>query len=130
MLYAVVGVQVAFTVPQGASWPPGLSSLFHNSICNSLATFWYGIYSCLYLHYSPSPMNWACQAESDIPGISQGEPSLSQCLPKNKIASPGARTTVSVILSLRPSWNMSAIHKPLHVWEGRGWLTAPPPKSL
>ena len=55
----------------GASWPPGLTSLFHNSICNSSVTFLHSIYSG---HHNPSPINWACQAESDILCISQGEP--------------------------------------------------------
>ena len=52
----------------------------------------------------------------------KGSPSLSDHHPKNKIASPGARTTASVICSSRPSWNMSAINKPLHVWVGGGQL--------
>ena len=47
----------------------------------------------------------------------KGSPSLSDCHPKHKIASPGARTTASVIHSFRPSWNISAITKPLHSWE-------------
>ena len=50
-------------------------------------------------------------------------------LPKNKIASPGTRATSLVICSLGPSWTMSAISNPLHVWEGEGWLP-PPLESL
>ena len=57
----------------GTSWPPGLSSLFHYSIHNSSVTLLYGNYSCLYLCCPTSPIDWACQAESNIPGIPQGE---------------------------------------------------------
>ena len=106
--------------PVGTLWSPGLSSLFHKSICNGSVTFLYSIYSCFYLCCSTGPIFWACQAESDIHGISQRNPPLSDHLPKNKIASPGSRTTALVICSSRQSWNMSAINKPLHVWEGGG----------
>ena len=58
----------------GTSCPPCLSSLFHKSICNSFVTFFHSIYRCLYLCHSSSPINWACQAESNIPCISQEEP--------------------------------------------------------
>ena len=54
-------------------------------------------------------------------------PSLGNWFPKNKIASPGARSTASVIHSSRPSWNMSAISNPLHAWEGGGWSPLPSP---
>ena len=66
----------------GASWPPGLSSLFHNSICNSSVTILHSTCSCLYLHHSLSPINWACQAESNIPCISQEEPLFEWSLSK------------------------------------------------
>ena len=52
-------------------------------------------------------------------------PSLHDCLPKNKMASHGASTTTSVVHSLRPSCNMSTISDPLHVWEGGGWSPLP-----
>ena len=56
------------------SWTPGLSSLFHNCICNSLTTFLYSIYHHFHLSLSPGPINWAGQAESNIPCISKREP--------------------------------------------------------
>ena len=59
--------------------------------------------------------------------LPKGSHSLSNHHPKYKIAYPGSRTITSVIHSLRPSQNMSAINKPLHAWEGGGW---PPPPSL
>ena len=57
--------------------------------------------------------------------FSNGSPSLSDCLLKNKTASPSARTTSSVIHSSRQTWNMSAISDPLHAWEGGGWSPLP-----
>ena len=51
----------------------------------------------------------------------KGSPSLHDHHPKNRIASPWASTTASVICSLRPSWNISSINEPLHSWEGGGW---------
>ena len=114
----------------GISWPPCLSSLFHNCFCNVSAIFLYGIYGCLYLSCPMSPTDGACQAESYVPGISQGSPPLCDPHPKNRIACPWARTTALLICSLRPSWNISAINEPLHAWEGRADHLLLPPKSL
>ena len=55
-------------------------------------------------------------------------PSLCDCHLKNRITSSGARTTASVMCSSRPSWNISAINEPLHVWKGGGWLPSPSPR--
>ena len=97
LLFNVVccgGVLGCLSFSPGAFCSPGLSSLFHNSICNNLVTFLHSIYSCLYLHRSPLTFFV----------FPKGSPPLSNHCPKNKIASPGARTTASVIHSSRPSW--------------------------
>ena len=56
----------------------------------------------------------------------KGSPSLHDHHPKNRIASPGARTTALVIWCSRPSQSLSTIKEPLHAWEGGGWS---PPSS-
>ena len=70
MSYATVVVLITFVILQGHSWPPGLSSLFHNSICNGSVAFLYSIYR-LPLHKLSyqCPIDLAHQAESYIPGI-------------------------------------------------------------
>ena len=58
------------------------------------------------------------------------KPLLVKVPSKNRIASPSARTTASVIQSLgQASCNILVISDPLHMWEGGGWLTPPLPKS-
>ena len=112
----------------GMPWPPSLSSLFHIGIHNCSATFLYGIYCCLNMNCPASPIEGAHQAESYTLAFPRGDPFLHDCHPKNRIASPGARTTASVICSSRPSWNISTINKPCHVWKGGGWLPPPSPR--
>ena len=102
----------------GALWLPSLSSHFHEGIYNGLMTFLYSAHHCFYLSLSPGPINWAVQAESNISCITKGSPSLRNCHLKNKITSPGARTTASVIHSSRPSLNMLGINTMVHAWEG------------
>ena len=110
----------------GAPLPPSLSSLFHYGICNGSMTFLYSAHHHFHLSFSPGPINWTGQVESNIPLHHQrGSPSLSDHHPKNKIAYLGARTTASVIHSSRPPWN---INKPVHTWEGGGWSPPPSPK--
>ena len=61
----------------GTSWPPCLSSLFHNSFHDGFATFLYSLHGCLHLSCHTSLSDGASQAESYIPYISQGEPFLA-----------------------------------------------------
>ena len=58
----------------------------------------------------------------------KGSPSLCDCHPKIRIASLGTSTTALVICSSRPSWNISAINKPLQAWKGVGWSPPPSPR--
>ena len=71
-------------------------------------TFLHCTHHNFHLSLIPSPIDWATQAESNIPHITKREP------PKNKISSCRAKTTASVMHSLRPSWNMSAINELAH----------------
>ena len=48
----------------GMSWPPCLSSLFHNSFHNGLVTFLYSLHSHINLSSSISPADGAHQAKS------------------------------------------------------------------
>ena len=73
MLYAAAGDLVTYVIPWGCPGPLALVLFFHNSIHNGLVTFLYSIYGHLYLSCPTSPIDGACQAESYIPGISQGE---------------------------------------------------------
>ena len=51
----------------GAAQPPGLHLLLHDSICNSSIAFLHHICSHFHLCFSMGPVNWTCQAESNIP---------------------------------------------------------------
>ena len=82
--------------PLGASHAPGLHFLLHDSICNSAMAFLHCICSHFHLCCSPTPINWTCQAESNVPCTGIGEFLFYNNHPKNKIASPGARTTALV----------------------------------
>ena len=52
---------------------PSLHLLFHDNVCNSLMALLNSIYSQFYQCCPPSPINWTCQAESNIPCTSKGE---------------------------------------------------------
>ena len=71
----------------GASWSPGLSSLFHNGICNGSTTFLCTIVSTraslLAQLTGPAKLN---PTSLTLP---RGSSSLSNCCLKNKITSPG-----------------------------------------
>ena len=50
MLYAAVGVQFVFFIPQGH--PPGLSSFFHDGICNGSMTLLDSAHHCFHISLS------------------------------------------------------------------------------
>ena len=83
-------------------------------------------YSSFHLCQSPSPTGPVKLNLTSL-ALPKGSPSLHNCLPKNNIASSGARATALVIHSLGPPWNMSAISDPLHAWAGGG-RSPPSPK--
>ena len=111
----------------GASWPPGLRSFPWWHPYGSM-TFLDITHSHFHLGLSSGPINWATKVEPNIPCITKRKTLFEWLSSKNKIASPGARTTASVIHSSRPSWNMSAINELVHTWEGGGWSSPPSPK--
>ena len=137
MLYAVAGVWFVFVVPWGC---PGLLAIVLFSMMAS-AIAWK--LSCTVLTvvstWSSLPAQFTGLAKWNPTSIAlpRGSSSLSNHHLKNKIASPGARTTASVIHSSRPSWNMLAINKLVHAWEGgsvsfndatsslKSWTTSP-----
>ena len=90
--------------------------------------FLYGIYSTSTCAVLPAQLTGSVKLNPTSLAFPKGSPSLSDHHPKNKIASPGARTTALVIHSSRPSLNMSAFNEPLLVWEGGSWLPPPSPK--
>ena len=116
MLYAVTGVQLVYVVPQGH---PGHLALIHfpmmasamaqqpSSTVLTIISTWASLPAQLTGPPKQNPTSFAS---------SRGRPSLSNHHQKNKIASPEAKTTASVICSSRLSWNISAINKPVHVW--------------
>ena len=130
MLYAAAGAWVALVIPWGhagslplvlfsttafaIAWQPSCTVFKVTSTCTTL----------------PAQLTGSVKLNLTSLAFPKGSPSLSNHLPKNKFASPEARTTSSVIHSLRPCWNMSAINKPLNAWEGGGWSSPPPLRSL
>ena len=64
----------------GVSWPSCLSFLFLNSICNGSKTFLDSTHCLFCLNLSPSPIDWAAQAESNIPCTPKGKLLFEQSL--------------------------------------------------
>ena len=87
----------------GTSWPPGLSSFYHNSIQDGSAAFLYSVYGHLYLSCPTCPIDGPIKLNLTSLAFPKRTPSLNDCHPKNRIASPGTRTTALVICSSRPS---------------------------
>ena len=100
---------------------PGLCPLLHDCICNSSHAFLHCICSHFHLHHSPSPINWTCKAEFSVPCACIEEPFCMQSSSKEQDGLPWGQDHSLGICSSRPSWNMSTISDPLHVWEGGGW---------
>ena len=111
----------------GASWPPGLSSLFYDGVSDgSMLPAWYSP------SFPPEPLfhpNWLGNP-SEIQHLlhHQEEAPPWAIIVQTMIASPGANSTASVIHSSRQSWNMLAINEPIYVWGGGGWSPPPSPK--
>ena len=87
----------------GMSWAPGFVPLLYNSLHNGTVTLctvltvtsaWAALLAQLFRPIKQNPTSLA---------PSKGSPSLHDCHPKNRIASPGASTIASVICSSRPS---------------------------
>ena len=97
----------------GGMLAPCLSPLFHNGFHDGLATFLYSLHGCIHLSGPTGPAYWAHQAEFYNPCISQGEPFLVWSSSKEQDCPLGSSTTALVICSLRPSWKLSIINKPL-----------------
>ena len=68
--------------PLGMSLSLGFCPLFHHCIRNGLVTLLYHIYCHIHLGLSPSPNNWACHAECNIPCFSVREPLFERSSPK------------------------------------------------
>ena len=116
---ALVGLHCSLGHPD----PLTIVLFFHDDICNGLMTLLDRTHCCFHLSLSPSPIDWASKAESNIPCITRG---MSNLQLKNKIASPGPKTTASVICFSRLSWNPSAINEPvMHGEVGAGHLQLP-----
>ena len=135
-LHAIIYFAGTSQRPDGFPWPSrmprpsGFHLLLHHSIHNSSTAFLTSIYSCCYLCHSPGQLTGPVKLNLMSLALSKGSTSLYNHLPRNKIASPSARTTASAIHSSRPSWDMSAISSPLHAWEGGGWMPPPSLKTL
>ena len=128
MLYAAVGIWFVFVVPWGCSGPLALV-LFPMMV--SVMAQWPSWTVLIVISTWASlptqltgPPKWNPTSLASL----KGSHSLSYYQPKNKIASPGVKTTASVCHSSGPSWNMSAINKLVHAWGGEDWLPAPSPK--
>ena len=63
-----------------ASWPPGLSSLFHVSTCNGSMAFLDSTHCHFHLSLSPCPIDPATQVESNIPCLTKRKPLFEQSL--------------------------------------------------
>ena len=95
---------VGLLFPLGMSWFLGFHPLFHHCVCNGSATLLHCIYFtwvCL-----PAQITGSATLNATSLAFPWERPSLRDHLPQNKIASQGARTTASVILSSRPSWDI------------------------
>ena len=120
MLYVTVGAQVAFIILWGC--PGSLASVLFSTTASAVAQQ----PSCMVFTITSTCAILKVQLTEPVKlnltslEFPKGSPSLSGCHPKNKIASPVARTMASVIFSSRPSWNMSAINETLCAWEGGG----------
>ena len=120
MLYATAGVWLVFFFPQGHPGPLAFvlfsttaSAMAWQPPCTVLTVIF--ISACL-----PAQITGPAPLDATSLAFSWGSPSLRDHLPNNKIASPGARTMALVFLFSRPSWNMSAINKPVHAWGDGG----------
>ena len=129
MLYAAVVVLFVFVVPWGHPGP--LALVLFSMTVSAMAQwpFWIVLtiistWDSLLAQLTVLP-KW--NPTSLV--LPRGSPSLSNWHPKNKITSPEAKTTASVICSSRSSWNMLAINKSVHAWEGGGWSPPPSPKD-
>ena len=127
MLYAAAGVQFVFVVPEGhpGHWPYFSFPWWHLQWLNDLP----GQYSPSFPPKSLLAQLTGLPKQNPTTLVSpRGSPSLNNHWPKNKIASPGAKTTASVICSSRPSWNMLAITELVQAWRHEGWSPPPSPK--
>ena len=73
---------VGLLFPSETSWSSGICPLFHHCICNGSVTLLHSIDCCLHLRLSPSPNNWTCHAECNIPCFSVREPPFERSSPK------------------------------------------------
>ena len=114
------GGLVCLHCSSGTSWPPGYSSFFHNGICNGSTTFLTVLTIITTWAYLLAQLTGPAKWNPTSLALPRGSP-LWGIIIQNKIAPLGARTAASLIHSLRPSWKMVAINKPVHAWEGGGW---------
>ena len=129
MSYATMGILITFIILQGCPGPWALvlfsttaSEMAQHPACTVfMVTSMWGVLPAQLM--GPIKLNLTSQV------LPKGSPSLSDHCPKNRIASPGPKTTASVINSSRPSWNISAINKPFHALEGWGPVTSSLPQS-
>ena len=91
LLFDVVcccGGLVCLCCSSGVSWPPGLSSPFHNGICNGSTTFLARTHHHFHLSLSLSPIDWAIQVESNIPFVTKRKPLFEQLSTQKIWSSP------------------------------------------
>ena len=67
---------------------PGLSSLFQDGICDGSTTFLDSSHHLFHLSLSPSSIDWATQAESNISCITKRKPLFERLLTKKKRLPP------------------------------------------
>ena len=94
MLYEAMGGLVGLCCSLGASWAPGLYSLFQDGICDGSMTFLDSAHHFFHLSLSPGQIDWAARVVSNIPCVTKGKPLFKQL----STHLPGAKTTASVIL--------------------------------
>ena len=110
ILYAVVGASITFIIPLGHPGPLALVlfSTTASTVVQQPSRMVFTVTStcAVLLTQLTGPV------KLNLPSLASPKrrPSLGDHHPKNKVASPGARTTASVIHS-----GMSAINKPLHM---------------
>ena len=89
MMYTAVGVHFVFIVPWKHPGSPGLSYLFHDGICNGSMTFLNSAHYCFHLSLFSNPINWASQAESNIPCFTKRVSLFEQLSSKKYDCLPG-----------------------------------------
>ena len=128
ILYAVAGVFITFIVPQGHAGP--LAFVLFSTTASAMAQWPFCTVFMVTSTYAvlPPQLMGPVKLNPTSLALPKGSPSLCDHCPKNRTASLWARTTALLICSSGPSWNMSAINKTLHAWEGGGWSPPPSPK--